>query len=112
MMNWQSTNTQVRSQVQNTPQQTQPYCVTHDFDGPKKLSTTLVHAISEATNVDVTDAEKTLCHQVDPHALDMLFKPMGDESPRAHGHLSIRVWGHDVTIFGDGRILISPHPSH
>jgi len=111
-MNWNATNTQRTTQVQNTPEQTQTYRVKHDFDGPANLSTTLVHAISEATNVDVTNAEETLCHQVDPDSLDNIFRPMEDESPRVHGHLSINVWGHDVTIYGDGQIVISPRPTH
>ena len=109
-MTWNATNVRRSTQAQQTPPQTEPYWVTHDFDGPATLSTTLIHAISEATNVDVSNAEETLCHQVDPQAIDHLFRPVENESPRAHGHLSISVWGHDVTVYGDGRIIISPRP--
>ena len=106
-MTWNATNVRRSTQAQQALPQTEPYWVTHDFDGPATLSTTLVHAVSEATNTDVSNAEETLSHQVDLQAIDYLFRPVKNESPRAHGHLSISVWGHDVTIYGDGRILIS-----
>ena len=107
-MTWNATNVRRSTQAQQAPPETEPYCVTHNFNGPATLSTTLVHAVSEATNINVSNAEKTLSHQVDLRAIDHLFRPVKNESLRAHGHLSISVWGHDIRIYGDGRILISP----
>lgn len=107
MMNWNAAKTQ---QIPAPRPHPRPYVVQHDFDGPRKLSTTVVHALSEATNADVTDVEETLCHQVDPQALDHLFRPVADESPRAVGQLSLRIWGTDVTIYASGQVVIDPSP--
>lgn len=79
----------------------------HDFDGAGALTTTLVHAISDATGVDTTDAEFRLVDHVDPEALDRLFEPAGD-TPRLTGHLSFAVWGYQVTVYSDGGIVITP----
>jgi hypothetical protein len=84
------------------------YYVKHDFGGAAELTTTLAHAISDVTGVDVTDSGFTLNDHVDPEALDQLFKPRDDGTPRVDGHLSFAVWGYQVTVYSDGQIAIVP----
>ena len=106
--------TQNQTRVERSPaeqyqtQQFQPYEFNHEFGGSAKLTTTLVHALSDVAGVDVTDAEFTLSDYVDPEALDNLFKPKDDDSPRLGGHLSFTAWGCQVTVYSDGRITVVP----
>jgi len=84
------------------------YFVKHDFDGPAELTTTLAHALSDVSGVDVTDTGFTLYDYIDPDALDRLFKPREDAAQQINGMLTVTVWGHQVTIYSDGQIAIVP----
>ncbi|MBZ6495504.1 HalOD1 output domain-containing protein [Natrinema longum] len=84
------------------------YRATHDPTGPATLSTTVIHALADCMGVDVTDSRVSLYDTVDPGALDELFRPRHDGTPRAGGTLSFVVNGHHVTVSGDGEILIEP----
>ncbi|MFC6716629.1 HalOD1 output domain-containing protein [Natrialbaceae archaeon GCM10025810] len=96
--------------AQSRPYSSPPpvYRVYHDPAGPAKLSTTVVHALSDCLDVDVTDGSVTLYDVVDPDALDAIFRPKHDGTPRASGSLSFVVYGHRVTVHADGQILIEP----
>jgi hypothetical protein len=87
---------------------TQPYVVQHEFGGPAELTTTLAHAISDVTGIDVTDTGFTLQEFVDPEALDQLFAPTEEGTPRTNGSLSLAVLGCQVTIHSNGQIVITP----
>lgn len=106
-MNRNATNTQPPTQVQRTGQETSTYYAQHDFDGPAKLSTTVIHAISEVANIDATDTESTLFQHVDPDALDRLFSPVSSDVPRTSGQVGFNMWGYDVTVYSNGQIVIS-----
>ncbi|WP_254766532.1 HalOD1 output domain-containing protein [Salinilacihabitans rarus] len=84
------------------------YRTYHDPDGPATLSTTVVHALADCMGVDVTDGRISLYDAVDPDALDALFRPRHDGSPRTGGHLVVFVHDHRVTVYGDGEIVIEP----
>jgi hypothetical protein len=101
---------QLESQTpqENQAQRPQTYYTKHDFDGEARLTTTLVHALSDVSGHDVTDAEFTLHDHVDPDALDLLFKPREDGTERMNGHLRFTVRGHEVTIYSNGQIAIVP----
>lgn len=86
----------------------QRYVTYHDFDGAADLTTTVVHAISDVTGVDPTDAGFRLYDHVDPDALNTLFRPRSDDAPRNRATLSFRVWEYQVTVQGDGRITVVP----
>lgn len=86
----------------------QYYEVTHDFDGSANLSTTVAHALADVTGADVTNTELTLNDAVSPDALDALFEPKRDGTPRRSGSLSFSVSGYLVTIYATGQILIQP----
>lgn len=99
--------------AKQSPQQYQArntgtYFIKHDFDGPAELTTTLAHALSDVSGVDVTDTGFTLYDYIDPDALDQLFKPREDATRRVNGNLTFTVWGHQVTVYSDGQIAIVP----
>ncbi len=96
------------SQQQYQSRASQNYFVQHDFDGSAELTTTLAHAISDVTGIDVTDTGFTLNDHVNPEALDLLFKPKADGTPRTNGHVSFTVWGYQVTVYSNGQIAIVP----
>ena len=110
-MNKNATNARPDTQAQYTGRETNTYYAQHDFEGPAKLSTTLIHAVSEVANVDTTNTESTLFHHVDPDALDDIFSPVDGDTPRAGGQVSFPVWGYNVTVYSNGQIIIeAPHP--
>ena len=78
----------------------------HDWDGAARLSTTVVHALADVMGRDATDAGFVLADSVDPEALDRLFEEFGDGA--AHAHVAFTVERHRVTVYGDGRIVITP----
>lgn len=80
----------------------------HDFGGPARLSTSVVHAVSDVTGVDPTDARFCLHDYVDPDSLDRLFAPGPDGTPPSNVRFTFDVWGYRVTVEGDGRILVEP----
>lgn len=86
----------------------QHYYAQHDFQGTAQLTTTLVHALSNVTGADVTEAEAVLEDHLDARALDVLFRPRPDGTPRASCHLGFTAWGHEVTVYSDGQITIVP----
>ncbi len=84
------------------------YRATHDPNGPAALSTTVIHALADCMGVDVTDSRISLYDTVDPDALNELFRPRHDGTPRTGGTLTFVVDGHHVTVRGDGEIQIEP----
>jgi hypothetical protein len=84
------------------------YHVYHDPESSARLSTTVVHALADVMGVDVTDTGFALYDSVDPDALDQIFSPRGDESPRAPGHVAFTVEGYRVTVYSTGEIVITP----
>jgi len=102
------THAKSHSQQQYQVRDTQTYFVKHDFDGTAELTTTLAHALSDVSGVDVTDTGFTLYDYIDPDALDQLFKPRDDSAQRINGMLTFTVWGHQVTVYSDGQIAIVP----
>lgn len=85
-----------------------PYVTYHDYDGPAKLTTTLVHAIANATGLDTTDADFYVSNHVDHEALDALFAPKADGTPRSRTYLNFTIGGYGVTVASDGRITVVP----
>ena len=90
------------------PQSRAVYRAVHDPDGPAALSTTVVHALADCMGVDPTAGEISLYDAVDPDALDALFRPKYDGTPRTGGRLAFVVDDHRVTITGGGEIVIEP----
>lgn len=95
-----------RARQQPAPRQA--YTVYHDFDGTATVTETVVHALSDVTGMDVTDADFALYDYVDPDSLDRIFAPMHDGTPRSTGYLSFAVAGHQVTVYATGQVSIVP----
>ncbi len=92
----------------STSQSRSVYRVEHDPDDAAALSTTVIHALADCMGIDVTDCRFSLYDAVDPDALDALFRPRHDGTPRTGGLLSFPVDGYYVTVDSSGEILIEP----
>lgn len=84
------------------------YRVQHDLTGPQSLSTTVTVAVADVAGVEPSDIPEQLYDVVDPEALDKLFEPRDDGVARRGGRLSFSLYGHHVTIRGDGTITVQP----
>jgi hypothetical protein len=104
-------NTRPEPRMVRSRSHSDPYCVTHNFAGTATLSETVLHAVSGAANVDVRKVEQAMEGRLDTKALDSIFRP-GQPSAQPAGHLSISVLGYDVTIYTNGRIVISPQAEY
>ena len=83
------------------------YRTVHDWDGREPLSDTVVKAISEAAGLDPTELSTPLIESVDPDALDALFRPRHDGSPRrADGRVAFTNNGYEIVVHGDGRVFV------
>ena len=99
-------------QLERLAHQRRRYVVYHEFGDTTELSTTLVHAISDVTGIDVTDTEHTIYEYFDPEALDNLFRPKYDGTLRASGQYEFTIWGCRVTVHSSGEIEIQPLPTN
>lgn len=68
-------------------------------------SVDIVEAVAAATGRDVCDLP-LLYEQVDPDALDALFAPKPDGTPRLAGEVRFSLAGCDVTVTGEGEIVV------
>jgi hypothetical protein len=87
---------------------TRTYFVKHDFSGSAELTTTVAHALSDVSGIDVTDAGFTLSDHVDPDALDSPFEPNADGTPLMNGHPTFTAMVYRVTVYTDGQVAIAP----
>lgn len=78
----------------------------HDMQSEKSLSTTIVSALLEIEEVDVPHLGFTLEDYVDTDALDSLFAPKMDGTPRKETRMEFTVPGYEITIDSDGHITI------
>lgn len=90
------------------PSRSGDYHTEHDPDDTARLSTTVVHALADVMGKDTTDVQFALSDSVDPDALDHLFGMSRDGTASPAGHVAFTVGGHRVTVYCDGRIVITP----
>lgn len=82
------------------------YRTSHDMttDG---LSVTISQALAEVTEISVTELVEDFSEYADSDALDRLFRsPVTDPDARNEGYVVLPIRGYQVTVYGDGRILI------
>lgn len=103
-----SQNTLSGAPPQGHPEPPQPYYVQHQFGGPGELTTTLVHALADVAGVDVTQAELKVGDYLDTDALNRLFEPALEGIQQPNGHINFIVWDHQITVYYDGQIVITP----
>ena len=84
------------------------YRATHDLAGTAEVTTTVAHALADCLGVDVTDATTSLYDSIDPDALNALFRSRGNEPVRTATTLSFHACTCQVTVRGDGVVLIEP----
>ncbi len=77
----------------------------HDWTGDLPLTATVISAVAEATGDDPTEMDP-LNHCVDPDALNKLFEPRQDGTPRHGGSVTFDVNGRTVTVYSDGEVVV------
>lgn len=82
-------------------------------DGNRRpsLSLEVVTAIAEREDVDPTEIEppeyESLYDVCNPEALDALFAPREDGTPRSEGHVEFEYCGYDVVVTSDGSVEVT-----
>lgn len=82
------------------------YVERHDWAGDVPLSATVTSLVATAAEVDPTDLDP-LNDVVDPDALDKLFAPREDGTPRTPGAVSFEFGPFDVRIGEDGAVRVT-----
>lgn len=70
------------------------------------IAESIVLAVAEAEGVDPAALDQPLTDVVDPDALDVLFAPTADGTPRTNGRITFRYCGHQVAVRADGHIEV------
>lgn len=79
----------------------------HDWNGHEPLSSTVIEAVSTAIGVEPMELATPLVESVDPDALDAIFRPRHDGSPRCDdGRVQFTTNGYEVVVRSDGRISV------
>ncbi|SIR33208.1 hypothetical protein SAMN05421858_2287 [Haladaptatus litoreus] len=91
-----------------SPDERSVHRVQHDLAGPQSISTTVTVAVADVAGVEPAEIPEQLYDVIDPEALDKLFKSRDDGTPRRGGRLSFSLYGHHVTVRGDGSITVQP----
>ncbi len=82
-----------------------------DENSQRSLSFEVINAIAEKEEVDTTAIEppeyEPLYEVLNPEALDALFAPREDGSPRANGRVKFTYCGYQVTVTSDGEVKVS-----
>lgn len=81
----------------------------HDMESDGSLSTTIVSALLEIEDVEVSNLGFALEDYVDTDALDSLFAPKLDGTPRERTRIEFTVPGYDITIESEGHITITDY---
>ncbi len=84
------------------------YVVRYDSDGTATITATIVHALAEIVDIDVSQGEFSLYDSVDPDALERIFSPKADGSDRSGGHVAFPALDHEVVVYANGDVLIYP----
>lgn len=74
----------------------------------KPLSVRIVDVVAEREGVDPTEIEppayEPLYEVVDPEALETLFAPREDGTPRGSGRVTFEYCGYQIVVSGDGSV--------
>lgn len=84
------------------------YTVNYYDTSDVELSVTVVHTVLEAT--DKAPTEVNLNSVIQPDALNRIFSPKHDGTPRDGGIIEFELAGCHVTVDGDGEIRVDPNP--
>ncbi|ARS88717.1 HalOD1 output domain-containing protein [Natrarchaeobaculum aegyptiacum] len=82
-----------------------------ETDSVPSLSFEVIAAIAEREGVDPTDIEpptyEALYDVINPEALDSLFAPREDGTPRSTGTVEFLFCGYHVTVSSDGTVDVA-----
>ena len=78
----------------------------HEMGGSRCLSTTILSALAEVRGVDLTALDFTLHDHVDTDALEAIFAPRLDGTPREGCQVTLSIDTHGITIHDDGHIVV------
>lgn len=84
------------------------YMVQHDFSGSATLSNTIAHAVSDVTELDVTEIGHMINRRVNPECLDKMFRNDNAGNVRFNSHLVMELYNREVVVWHDGRVEIYP----
>ncbi len=80
-------------------------------DTYQSLSLAVINAVAEQEGVDPTDIEpptyESLYSVVNPEALDSLFAPRSDGTPRTNGKIEFQFCGYDIVVTSDGTVELT-----
>jgi hypothetical protein len=82
--------------------------VEFELDDRQHIGTAVVRAVSEAVGTPVTEIDVELNDIVDPDALNRLFAPRYDGTPRHGGRVIFEMSNCEVTVFESGRVRAVP----
>lgn len=78
-----------------------------EIESDERVSMAVVQAVSKADGSDPCSLPP-LAEELDPDALDVLFEPGPDGSPRSGGHLSFVYADYRVTIDNGEYLTVTP----
>lgn len=84
------------------------YVFHHDPESTATITTTIVHALAQIADTDVSQGEFSLYDSVDPDALDRLFRTKADGTERSGGHVAFTALEHEVYVYANGDVIIYP----
>lgn len=79
------------------------YRTTHDFESRRALSTTVIEAIEEVTDVE-GPSSRVLADVIDPDCLDGLFRPVRHRTDRDNGEIEFPLDTYRITVYATGEI--------
>ena len=86
-----------------------------ETDTVQSLSFEVIAAVADREGVDPTDIEPptydALYDVINPEALDSLFSPREDGTPRASGRVEFPFCGYHVTVTSDGTVEVEDAPA-
>lgn len=83
------------------------YRATYDWESTRPLRIFVTRVVATAADVPPTELD-ALYRSVNPGALEEVFEPLPDGSPRTGGGLWFAVGDYDVVVHGDGEVVVSP----
>ena len=83
------------------------YRATYDWTDPRPLRIVIARVVATAADVPPTELDP-IYRSVNPEALEEVFEPLPDGSPRTGGGVWFTVDDHEVVVHGDGEVVVSP----
>jgi len=80
--------------------------VYHRADGDATLTESVIGALAEVEGVDPLELSAPLHDSIDPDALNQIFAPRYDGTPRMGGTIEFANSGHRVVVTSDGEITV------